>query len=81
MSDIDIKYAALGGAAGWLGPALTAELTAPDGVGHYRHYRSGSIYWSPASGTHEIHGRIRDRWAAIESSESLLPGRLPAPPP
>lgn len=44
MSDIDVKYAALGGSAGWLGPATTAELVAPDGIGHYRHFRSGSIY-------------------------------------
>lgn len=65
MSDIDVKYAALGGAGGWLGPATTTELVAPDGIGHYRHYRSGSIYWSPASAAHEVHGRIRDRWAAL----------------
>jgi hypothetical protein len=37
MSDIDVKYAALGGPGGWLGPATTPELVAPDGVGHYRH--------------------------------------------
>ena len=72
MSDIDVKYAALGGAGGWLGPATTAELVAPDGIGHYRHYRSGSIYWSPASGAREIHGRIRDRWAALGWERGLL---------
>ena len=72
MSDIDVKYAALGGAGGWLGPATTAELLAPDGIGHYRHYRSGSIYWSPASAAHEVHGRIRDRWAALGWERGLL---------
>ena len=72
MSDIDVKYAALGGPAGWLGPATTAELVAPDGIGHYRHYRSGSIYWSPASGAHEVHGLIRDRWASLGWERSFL---------
>jgi uncharacterized protein with LGFP repeats len=72
MSDIDVKYAALGGAGGWLGPATTPEMVAPDGVGRYRHYRSGSIYWSPASGAHEVHGRIRDRWAALGWERSFL---------
>ena len=72
MSDIDVKYAALGGPAGWLGPATTAELVAPDGIGHYRHYRSGSIYWSPATGAHEVHGLIRDRWASLGWERSFL---------
>jgi uncharacterized protein with LGFP repeats len=72
MSDIDVKYAALGGSGGWLGPATTGELVAPDGIGHYRHYRNGSIYWSPTSGAHEIHGLIRDRWAALGWERSFL---------
>lgn len=37
---------------------------APDGIGHYRHYAGGSIYWSPATGVHESHGAIRALWAA-----------------
>ncbi len=72
MSDIDVKYAALGGPGGWLGPATTGELVAPDGVGHYRHFRGGSIYWSHATGAHEVHGRIRDRWAALGWERSFL---------
>lgn len=72
MSDIDVKYSALGGPGGWLGPATTGELVAPDGIGHFRHFRGGSIYWSPSSGAREIHGRIRDRWAALGWERSLL---------
>ena len=44
----------------------------PDGIGHYRHFRGGSIYWSHATGAHEVHGRIRDRWAALGWERSFL---------
>jgi uncharacterized protein with LGFP repeats len=72
MSSIDVKYAALGGPGGWLGPATIPEQVAPDGVGRYRHFRSGSIYWSPPSGAWEVHGRIRDRWAVLGWERGFL---------
>jgi len=46
-----------------LGTPTTDELVAPDGIGHYRHYQNGSLYWSPGRGAHLVHGRIRDKWA------------------
>ena len=72
MSDIDVKYAQLGGAAGFLGAPTTAENTAPDGVGRYRHYQGGSVYWSPATGAHEVHGDIRGKWASLGWERSFL---------
>jgi uncharacterized protein with LGFP repeats len=72
MTDIDVKYAQLGGAGGWLGPPATPENTAPDGVGHYRHYRSGSIYWSPPTLAHEVHGDIRGKWSSLGWERSFL---------
>jgi hypothetical protein len=71
-SQIDDKYASLGGSGGFLGMPLTAELTAPDRVGHYRHYRGGSIYWHPQTGAHEVHGAIRDKWARLGWERSFL---------
>jgi len=65
MSDIDVKYAQLGGAAGFLGAPTIPETTAPDGAGRYRHYQGGSIYWSSATGAHEVHGDIRGKWASL----------------
>jgi len=63
--DIAAKYNALGGAAGFLGPAITEERVTPDGVGRYNHFRNnGSIYWTPSTGAHEVHGRILDLWAS-----------------
>lgn len=72
MSDIDVKYAALGGPLGWLGSPATPENVAPDGVGRYRHYQRGSIYWSPPSGAHEVHGDIRGKWASLGWERSFL---------
>ena len=58
MTAIDDKYTALWG--GWLaGIAGGSGVDSPDGVGRFRHYANGSIYWSPPTGAHEVHGAIR----------------------
>jgi uncharacterized protein with LGFP repeats len=72
MSDIDTKYAALGGSSGFLGAPETTEATCPDGVGRYRHYHGGSIYWHPLTGAHEVHGLIRAKWAKLGWERSFL---------
>jgi hypothetical protein len=69
---IDDKYAALGGSRSFLRAPVTDERVAPDGVGHYRHYQGGSIYWSPKTGAHEVHGLIRDKWAGLGWELSFL---------
>jgi len=72
MSAISDKYAALGGAGSFLGAATTGELVCPDGVGHYQHFNGGSIYWSPSTGAHEVHGLIRAKWAKLGWEKSPL---------
>ncbi|WP_257459167.1 LGFP repeat-containing protein [Archangium lipolyticum] len=72
MSAIDTKYSQLGGSSGLLGAPKTPETTCPDGVGRFRHYAFGSIYWSPDSGAHEIHGAIRNRWAQLGWEKGFL---------
>ncbi|MDF0650752.1 MAG: hypothetical protein P0121_04685 [Nitrospira sp.] len=72
MSDIDTKYTALGGPGGWLGQPTSPELAAPDGIGRYRHFQGGSIYWSPSTGAHEVHGAIRVKWASLGWERSFL---------
>lgn len=69
---IDIKYQQLGGANGFLGSPTINETTTPDGVGRFRHYQNGSIYWHPNTGAHEVHGLIRQRWAAMGWELSVL---------
>jgi LGFP repeat len=71
-SPISDKYAQLGGPGGFLGKPTIDEKVAPDGVGHYRHYEHGSIYWHPECGAREVHGLIRQRWAQLGWEKSYL---------
>ena len=52
MSAISNKYNQLGGSNSFLGNPKTNERECPDGVGRYRHYDYGSIYWHPDTGAH-----------------------------
>lgn len=69
---IILKYWALGGSSGWLGPNTTPITTCPDGVGSFQHYANGSIYYHPSIGAHEVHGLIRARWASLGWERSFL---------
>lgn len=66
---IRAHWLALGGAGGVLGNPTTFELTTPDGIGRYNHFdghgAGGSIYWTASIGAWEVHGAIRDKWAAL----------------
>jgi uncharacterized protein with LGFP repeats len=69
---------------GWersvLGYPVTDELPTPDGVGRFNHFSStdnpsnvdGSIYWTPTTGPHEVHGLIRAKWASLGWERSCL---------
>ena len=72
MSAIDDKYAALGGAASFLGTPTTTETSTPDGKGRYRHFQGGSIYWSPETPAREVHGLIRQKWSELGWERSHL---------
>lgn len=48
-----------------LGLPVTDELGTPDGHGRYNHFERGSIYWTPETGAHEVHGAIRDKWGSL----------------
>ena len=56
------KYEALGGAAGWVGLPTTDEVDVPGG--RVSRFQGADIYWSPATGAHEVHGAIRDAYNA-----------------
>ena len=58
----------LGWERSFLGYPLTDETATPDGVGRYNHFQGGSIYWTPATGAHEVHGAIRGQWATSAGS-------------
>lgn len=54
----------------WAYPT-TDELGTPDGRGRFNHFAAmqlaghpvASIYWTPQTAAHEVHGAIRDAWA------------------
>ncbi|HXD10062.1 MAG TPA: hypothetical protein VN653_08375 [Anaerolineales bacterium] len=60
--DIRELWKNLGWETGFLGYPLTDELPTPDGVGRFNHFQGGSIYWTPETGAHEVHGDIRELW-------------------
>jgi hypothetical protein len=63
------KWAALG----WenFGYPSTDESGTPDGKGRFNHFHNlkfnadSSIYYTQETGAHEVHGLIRDKWAAL----------------
>src|SRR5262247_1270631 len=63
--EIGNKWDSLGREHGFLGNPLTDETGTPDGVGRFNHFQGGSIYWTPQTQAHEVHGAIRDKWASI----------------
>lgn len=64
LEPILAKYNAMGGAGGILGPCLTNTNPTADG-GKYNHFQNGSIYFSDATGVHEVHGAIAVLWYAL----------------
>ena len=64
VGQIAEKYDQLGGCGSMIGPPIAEERATPDGVARFSVFERGSIYWTPALGAHEVHGRIRDAWAA-----------------
>jgi uncharacterized protein with LGFP repeats len=70
--DIRLKYAQLRGSGGFLGYPVTDELGCPDGKGRFNHFQGGSIYWTPSTGAHEVHGAIRDLWESMGWETSFL---------
>jgi uncharacterized protein with LGFP repeats/GH25 family lysozyme M1 (1,4-beta-N-acetylmuramidase) len=58
------KWSDTGWETGPMGYPVTDELSTGDATGRYTGFERGSIFWTPATGAHEVHGGIRDRWAA-----------------
>jgi len=58
------RWASLGWERG-LGFPTTDDAPTPGRTGYYTHFQGGSVYFSPATGSHAVRGAIRDRWAAL----------------
>ncbi|MCV4803044.1 hypothetical protein OFC41_30945, partial [Escherichia coli] len=70
--DIGARFTSLGGCGGFLGSVLTGETPTPDGIGRFNVFEGGSIYWSPSTGAFEVHGAIRDKYAAVGWEAGIL---------
>jgi len=70
--EIGKKWQQLGAQGGFLGAPLNDETGTPDGIGRFNHFQGGSIYWTPATGAHEVHGAIRDKWASLGWERSVV---------
>lgn len=69
---IEVEWNSLG--ATQYGYPNTDEMGCPDGVGRFNHFTSflpnnatalASVYWTPGTGAHEVHGAIRATWAQL----------------
>ncbi|GAA2337028.1 PQQ-dependent sugar dehydrogenase [Saccharopolyspora halophila] len=70
---IRVEWRRVGWETGPMGYPTTDETRTPDGVGRFNHFsKAASIYWTPGTGAHEVHGRIRERWVALGWERSYL---------
>ena len=72
MSEIDDKWREIQ----WIGDPVdegggSGEGATPDGRGRFRDFQVGTIYWTPETGAHEIHGDIRVKWAQVAGSRLI----------
>ena len=62
------------------GYPTTNESPCPDHIGRFNHFKAlqwpgapdCSVYWSPASGAHEVYGAIRGKWASLGWETGVL---------
>jgi hypothetical protein len=69
---ISKKYAALGGATGFLGKVVEAERALSDGRGRRARYEHGNIYWTSTTGAHEVHGALLTEYGNQGGSAGIL---------
>lgn len=68
---IQTRWDALGGATGLLGPATSNEVALAGG-GRVQHFAGGDIYWSSATGAHEVYGAILAHYRALGADTGPL---------
>jgi hypothetical protein len=63
VAAIASEYKALGTAI--LGKPTSSVQVASDGTGAFQNYHGGVIYWSAATGAHDLYGAILQKWDAL----------------
>jgi glucose/arabinose dehydrogenase len=69
---IRTTWTVLGRERSYVGYPTTGELGTADGTGRANFFQRGAIYWSLATGAHEVQGAIYGRWAALGYQASYL---------
>jgi hypothetical protein len=69
---IGAKYAQLGGPASFLGFPTGDEAAGQVSGSRYNFFQNGRIYWSAATGAHEVHGAILQEYGQLGGSGSIL---------
>ncbi|MGY1754897.1 LGFP repeat-containing protein [Blastococcus sp. SYSU D01042] len=59
------KWYTTGTEWGTLGYPVSSTACGLTGGGCYQHFERGSIYTSPATGTHVVRGVMKDKWASV----------------
>lgn len=65
------RWAAVGWETGALGFPASDEQVCADGIGRWNDFEHGSIYWTPTTGAHVVHGPIGARWTGIGRERML----------
>jgi uncharacterized protein with LGFP repeats len=68
MQEIENKYRQL---VGLLGRPIDEEKPCMDGIGRYRDYEKGSIYYHPTTGAYIVHGAILHKWSKYGSERGF----------
>ncbi|WP_461858215.1 LGFP repeat-containing protein, partial [Arthrobacter sp. C152] len=63
-------YEQLGGSSSFLGTPVGNPYDIPGG--RAQEYSYGTIYWSPGTGAHEVHGAIRGHYLALGGPAGIL---------
>ncbi|MEP6713941.1 MAG: hypothetical protein ABJC09_00100 [Terriglobia bacterium] len=69
---INAKYQDMARAGIGLGQPMSPEQTSSDGEGRFRVYQNSTVYWSPRTGAHEVHGAIREQYMQLGAENSRL---------
>ena len=69
------RYLQLGGPGGIMGLPTSDETATTGAAGHFNTFSRATMYWSPATGAHEVHGAILARYLQLGGPASIL--RIP----
>jgi hypothetical protein len=71
-NELYTSWTAAGGERGFFGKPTSDSLCGLKNGGCYQLFRTGTIYWSPATGAQVVHGGIKDKWISLGFENGVL---------